>query len=99
MSTCHIDTCNTPMGERVIPCPHSMMSPNGRIEKLCHIASGVDARNVGLQILINYDAAMHLNRCPLQKLRVQRDPQTNPKHIDLYLTAFLRLHIARYTIL
>src|SRR5947209_3911079 len=98
MSTSHVHAYNPSMSQCIVPCSHRMMLPNGRIEELGYVTGGIDTRNICLQVFIDNDAILYLKWCSPQKLRVELYPQTNPKHINLYLTAFLRLYITRHTL-
>ena len=74
------------------------MLVNRRVVELGYIASGVDARNVGLHIFIHYHSLACLNRCMLENTCVQGNAQADANHIGLYLAALLRLYITRNAI-
>src|SRR6266496_6383383 len=99
MPTGHIDTCYTSMRHGIIPGSHRVVLTNGRVVEFSHISCRIDARNIGLHVIVDDYPTTNLNRRMGQKFGVQCDPKANADNICLNLSSILRLYITWNTIL
>ena len=62
-----------------------MMRANAHIIKLGHIARGIDARNIGLQVFIGQHSTAYFHRRTGEDTGIERNAEANADQIGLDL--------------